>query len=400
MPEPDDSLQDQVPSHAECATPAASQHTQEHDASEALCEQVRAAHEARRPLRIAGSGSKTFLGREVAAEEVLDLRAHHGITHYDPVELMVSVRAGTPLATLEAVLAEQGQHLSCEPPHFGPEATVGGTLASGLSGPRRPWSGSLRDLVLGTRIISADGKALRFGGEVMKNVAGYDLSRLMCGAQGTLGVISEVSLKVMPRPVASESLCLELSLAEALTRLDAWGRTPLPVTATSWHDGRLTLRLEGGERSVQAGREQLGGEVLMPDQASAHWTELREHRLPFFTARAPHQALWRLSLPLALDHVEWQAAVSELLGHLEDADLLCDWAGAQRWLYSDAPADRVRSLASRLGGHAICYTPGAVAAEDSPLMPLAAINARYHLQLKQQLDPHGILNPGRLYAEM
>nr|POR08844.1 glycolate oxidase subunit GlcE [Cobetia sp. MM1IDA2H-1] len=389
-----------MPSHAECATPAASQHRQEHDASEALCEQVRAAHEARRPLRIAGSGSKTFLGREVAAEEVLDLRSHHGITHYDPVELMVSVRAGTPLATLEAVLAEQGQHLSCEPPHFGPEATVGGTLASGLSGPRRPWSGSLRDLVLGTRIISADGKALRFGGEVMKNVAGYDLSRLMCGAQGTLGVISEVSLKVMPRPVASESLCLELSLAEALTRLDAWGRTPLPVTATSWHDGRLTLRLEGGERSVQAGREQLGGEVLMPDQASAQWTELREHRLLFFTARAPHQALWRLSLPLALDHVEWQAAVSELLGHLEDADLLCDWAGAQRWLYSDAPADRVRSLASRLGGHAICYTPGAVAAEDSPLMPLAAINARYHLQLKQQLDPHGILNPGRLYAEM
>ncbi|WP_082388793.1 glycolate oxidase subunit GlcE [Cobetia sp. UCD-24C] len=400
MPEPDDSLQDQVPSHAECATPAASQHTQEQDASEALCEQVRAAHEARRPLRIAGSGSKTFLGRNVEAEGVLDMHTHHGITHYDPLELMVSVRAGTPLATLEAVLAEQGQHLSCEPPHFGPEATVGGTLASGLSGPRRPWSGSLRDLVLGTRIISADGKALRFGGEVMKNVAGYDLSRLMCGAQGTLGVISEVSLKVMPRPVASESLCLELSFAEALTRLDAWGRTPLPVTATSWHDGRLTLRLEGGERSVQAGREQLGGEVLMPDQASAQWTELREHRLPFFTARAPHQALWRLSLPLALDHVEWQAAVSELLGHLEDADLLCDWAGAQRWLYSDAPADRVRSLASRLGGHAICYTPGAVAAEDSPLMPLAAINARYHLQLKQQLDPHGILNPGRLYAEM
>jgi len=400
MPEPDDSLQDRVPSHAECATPAASQHPQEHDASEALCEQVRAAHAARRPLRIAGSGSKAFLGREVVAEEVLDMRAHHGITHYDPVELMVSVRAGTPLATLEAVLAEQGQHLSCEPPHFGPEATVGGTLASGLSGPRRPWSGSLRDLVLGTRIISADGKALRFGGEVMKNVAGYDLSRLMCGAQGTLGVISEVSLKVMPRPVASESLCLELSLAEALTRLDTWGRTPLPVTATSWHDGRLTLRLEGGERSVQAGREQLGGQALTTDQASAHWTELREHHLPFFTARAPHQALWRLSLPLSLDHVEWQAAVGELLGHLEDADLLCDWAGAQRWLYSDAPADRVRSLASRLGGHAICYTPGAVAAEDSPLMPLVAINARYHLQLKQQLDPHGILNPGRLYAEM
>ncbi|WP_088742420.1 glycolate oxidase subunit GlcE [Cobetia sp. QF-1] len=395
MSEPSPVSQRQVPAHAEYA------HGNQngHDASEALGEQVRAAHAAQRPLRITGSGSKAFLGRKVKADEVLDMRAHHGITHYDPVELMVSVRAGTPLAELEAVLAEQHQHLSCEPPHFGANATVGGTLACGLSGPRRPWSGSLRDLVLGTRIISAEGKALRFGGEVMKNVAGYDLSRLMTGAQGTLGVISEVSLKVMPRPAASQSLCLELPLSEALTRLTAWGRTPLPITAASWQAGTLSLRLEGGMRSVEAGVTMLGGESLGESSDTGnHWTALREHQLPFFTTRASHEALWRLSLPLVFNHGDWQAAVSETLGHIDEADLLCDWAGAQRWLYSDAPAERVRQLAHRLGGHAVCYTPGVVSEQDSPLMPLDTINARYHAQLKQQLDPLGILNSGRLYA--
>lgn len=357
---------------------SASNPAAERDIAEELCAQVAEAGRSGTPLRIAGGGTKTFYGRRVDGT-VLDVTGHSGITHYDPVELVVSVRSGTPLSELERALADAGQQLAFEPPHFGTAATVGGMVATGLSGPRRPWSGAVRDFVLGTRLITREGRQLRFGGEVMKNVAGYDVSRLVTGAQGTLGVITEVSLKVLPLPGASYSLRLQLPLQSAMTKLAKWGRQPVPLTGAAWHDGALYLRLEGGGRSVDANRARLGGETV----DGAFWQQLREHALPFFS-REDARPLWRLSVP----------QVTPPLGL--DGDWLYDWAGAQRWLRSDAAATTIRDAAFHAGGHATCYTLGVA----EPFTPLAPVLARYHRQLKAQLDPNGIFNPGRLYPDL
>ena len=346
------------------------------DTSALLLEQVNQALQYATPLRIQGANSKAFLGRSVAGE-VLDTRGHRGIVSYDPTELVITARCGTPLMELAQVLDKAGQMLACEPPSFG-AATVGGMVASGLSGPRRPWSGSLRDFVLGTRVITGHGKHLSFGGEVMKNVAGYDLSRLMAGSYGALGVITEVSLKVLPKPRQSLSISLELDTARALLRLAEWGRQPLPISAAC-HDGqRLHLRLEGGEGSVMAAHERLGGERL----DASFWTRLNEHQLSFFDEGQP---LWRLSLPNNTPELELPG------------EQLIDWGGAQRWLKSDAEASFIRTVVTEVGGHATCYSHGLV---DSPFQPLPEALMRYQRSLKQQLDPRGIFNPGRLYAEL
>ncbi|MHC8371546.1 glycolate oxidase subunit GlcE [Pseudomonas sp. MDT1-85] len=345
------------------------------DASEALLEQVKQARENATPLRIQGGNTKAFLGREVAGE-ILDTRAHRGIVSYDPTELVISVRAGTPLSELFAALDAKGQMLPCEPPSFGEGATVGGMIAAGLSGPRRPWSGSVRDFVLGTRVISGLGTHLRFGGEVMKNVAGYDLSRLMVGSYGCLGVLSEVSLKVLPKPRQCLSISLDIDCAHALANLAQWGQQPLPISAAC-HDGRrLYLRLEGGEGSVAAAHQRLGGEPM----DSGFWSDLNEQRLDFFNEGLP---LWRLSLP-------------NNLGPLDlPGEQLIDWGGAQRWLKS--AADNIQSRALELGGHATGFSHGV---SDTPFQPLAPALLRYHRQLKAQLDPLGLFNPGRMYAEL
>ncbi|WP_122666376.1 glycolate oxidase subunit GlcE [Pseudomonas viridiflava] len=351
-------------------------HNPDADTSAALLEQVNQALQTATPLRIQGGNSKAFLGREVAGE-ILDTRTHSGIVSYDPTELVITARAGTPLQELCAALDAAGQMLPCEPPHFG-EATVGGMVASGLSGPRRPWAGSVRDFVLGTRVITGLGKHLRFGGEVMKNVAGYDLSRLMAGSFGCLGVLTEVSLKVLPKPRLCSSIALEMDSSRALARLAEWGQQPLPISAASFENGVLRLRLEGGEGSVAAAHERLGGERIDP----AYWQELNEHQLDFFSSGSP---LWRLSLPNNTD-------VLDVPG-----EQLIDWAGAQRWLKSDADGATIRATVSAAGGHAQCYSQGL---QDSPFHPLPATLLRYHRQLKAQLDPHGIFNPGRMYAEI
>lgn len=349
---------------------------QDFDNSSSLLEQVNQAVRNATPLRIQGSNSKAFLGRGVAAE-VLDTRSHRGIVSYDPTELVITARCGTPLAELAEVLDAAQQMLPCEPPSFGAGATVGGMIASGLSGPRRPWSGSVRDFVLGTRVITGHGKHLRFGGEVMKNVAGYDLSRLMAGSYGSLGVVTEVSLKVLPKPRQCLSISLDIDSDRALQRLAEWGQQPLPISAAC-HDGqRLHLRLEGGEGSVAAAHERLGGELL----GSSYWDDLNEHRLSFFDENLP---LWRLSLPN-------NTPALALPGRQ-----LIDWGGAQRWLKSDAEVRSIRSVVEKVGGHVTCYRHGLI---DSPFQPLPAALMRYHQNLKRQLDPHGIFNPGRQYAE-
>lgn len=350
--------------------------TADKDASTALLEQVNQALSTGTPLRIQGSNSKAFLGRPVAGD-VLDTREHRGIVSYDPTELVITARAGTPLSELLQALDDAGQMLPCEPPALG-DATLGGMVAAGLSGPRRPWSGSVRDFVLGTRLITGLGKHLRFGGEVMKNVAGYDVSRLMAGSFGCLGVLTEVSLKVLPKPRLCRSIALEMDSARALACLADWGQQPMPISAAS-HDGQvLRLRLEGGEGSVKAAHERLGGEAIDP----AYWQQLNEQRLPFFQQTS---LLWRLCVPA-------DTGVLRLPG-----EQLIDWGGAQRWLKSDADSETIRTLTTGVGGHATCYSPGHV---DSPFQPLAAPLLRYHQALKTRLDPQGIFNPGRLYAEL
>ena len=347
------------------------------DDSPSLLEQVNQALQNATPLRIQGSNSKAFLGRTTAGE-ILDTRAHCGIVSYDPTELVITARCGTPLAQLAQVLDAAQQMLPCEPPAFGEGATVGGMIACGLSGPRRPWSGSVRDFVLGTRVITGQGKLLRFGGEVMKNVAGYDLSRLMAGSHGCLGLITEVSLKVLPKPRQCLSISLELDIERALLHLAQWGQQPLPISAAC-HDGsRLHLRLEGGEGSVAAAHERLGGERL----DATYWDDLNEQRLSFFDEDQP---LWRLSLPHNTPRLS-------LPGRQ-----LVDWGGAQRWLKSDAEAAFIRQVVDEVGGHVTCFSHGLT---DTPFQPLPPALMRYHRNLKQQLDPRGIFNPGRLYAEL
>ncbi|KFX60655.1 glycolate oxidase [Burkholderia sp. K24] len=345
------------------------------DDSERLVAEISQARADGTPLKIRGGNSKAFLGRPVHGTPI-DTRSHRGVLSYDPTELVITARAGTPVAELNAVLDAAGQMLPCEPPAFDGMATVGGMVAAGLAGPRRPWSGSVRDFVLGCRVITGEAKHLRFGGEVMKNVAGYDLSRLLAGSFGCLGVITEVSLKVLPKPRALGSLALDLSADEALRELSAWRRAALPISGAAHVDGRLHVRLEGGTGSVASALDRIGGSEL----DSRFWDDLREHRLAFFDDPRP---LWRLSLPNA-------APLVRLPG-----DTLLDWAGAQRWLKSDAPAVTIRQIAHAAGGHATCFTPRV---DAEPFTPLPQALLRFHQQLKQQLDPRGLFNPGRLYA--
>ncbi|RKR36179.1 glycolate oxidase subunit GlcE [Paraburkholderia sp. BL17N1] len=345
------------------------------DDSERLVAEVSQALASGTPLAIRGGNSKAFLGRPAQGAS-LDTRSHRGVVSYDPTELVITARAGTPLTELNATLDAAEQMLPCEPPAFGAAATIGGMVATGLAGPRRPWAGSVRDFVLGCRVITGQAKHLRFGGEVMKNVAGYDVSRLLTGSFGCLGLITEVSLKVLPKPRALASVALELDAAEAMRELSAWRRAVLPVSAACHVDGRLHVRLEGGMGSVASALDRIVGTELDP----RFWDDLREHRLAFFDDTRP---LWRLSLPNA-------SPLFDLPG-----DTLLDWAGAQRWLKSDAPAATIRQIAHAAGGHATCFTPHA---DTEPFTPLPPALLRFHRQLKQQLDPRGLFNPGRLYA--
>jgi glycolate oxidase FAD binding subunit len=345
---------------------------------EHLQEQVREAALRKRPLRLRGGGTKDFYG--CAGEgEVLDTRGYAGIVAYEPTELVVTARCGTALAELEQALDAHRQYLPFEPPHFGAGATVGGCVAAGLSGPRRASAGALRDFVLGTKLVDGRGRALSFGGQVMKNVAGYDISRLVAGSLGTLGVIAEVSLKVLPRPPVEATLELETDAAGALERVNAWAGQPLPVSATAWHDGRLRVRLSGSESALRAARQKIGATPFHGD-ADAFWRDIREQSHPFFGGTAP---LWRLALP----SIAPPLAVA--------GEQLIEWSGGLRWLRcADEPA-RIQAAAARAGGHATLFRASAGVGER--FAPLEEIGMRLHRALKNVFDPEGILNPGRMY---
>ena len=445
------------------------------DLTQTLAARVAAAQAEGRPLRIQGGGTKTWLGRAVDGEPLV-VADHRGILSYEPTELVITARAGTPLVEIQAALAERGQWLAFEPPHFSlatglgddpldagadadadpggrpGKATLGGTIACGISGPARPYSGAARDFVLGVRLINGKGEVLRFGGEVMKNVAGYDLSRLMAGAQGTLGVLLDVSLKVLPRPAVEMTLVFDLSPAEAIRRFNQWAGQPLPLSAAC-HDGeRAHVRLAGNEAAVRAAQARLGGEVL-GGEAESFWRAVRELRHPFFRQGSAYQPgttyqpgrayqkgtasqtgaapLWRLSLPPTAPH-------DPALG-----PQFINWGGALRWVHSEDP---LWPVAQAAGGHASRYAlaftrqdigvadevdadaAGAASATGAAdvsgtqelgagpdrtkepetvemtgsaiLQPLPPALLALHRRLKAAIDPRGILNPGRIYPEL
>ena len=350
-----------------------------------LCERIRARAATGGALRIRGGGTKDFYGGNfyggAAAEaEMLDMAGWSGIVAYEPRELVLTVRAGTPLAQVEAALAVERQMLPFEPPHFAPagRATIGGTVASGLSGPRRPYAGAVRDFVLGTRVVNGKGEALAFGGRVIKNVAGYDVSRLMAGALGTLGVLTEISFKVLPLPAAEATLSFALPQADAIDAANRWAGQPLPLSACAWSDGILRVRLSGAPPAVDAAKAKLGGDE---DAAGARfWSDLREQRLDFFAGDRP---LWRLSVP--------QTAAPLV----PEEPQLVDWGGGVRWVRGPLDPFKVRSTVERVGGHATLFRGGDKSV--GVFHPLPPALKKIHRRLKAAFDPAGILNPGRMY---
>lgn len=332
------------------------------------------------PLFIRGQGSKAFYGRPVEAGP-LNISEHRGIINYEPTELVLTARAGTPLEDIERALGEHGQMLPFEPPRFGGRGTLGGAVAAGLSGPRRPYAGAVRDMVLGSRLVNGRGEVLHFGGEVMKNVAGYDVSRLMTGALGTLGVLLEVSVKLLPVPEHEATLGFQREPEAAFRDLERWVKAGYPISGAA-HDGdRLLVRLAGAEKAVHAARTQSGGDEL--SEGTAYWEALRDQELPFFRNG---QNLWRIALPPL-------SPLPDLPG-----EAYYDWGGQLCWLRTDASTDEVRAGAERLGGHATLFRTEDGTAER--FHPLGTTLRNLHLNLKRSFDPEGILNPGRMYSDL
>ena len=344
---------------------------------ESLQDRIRQAASHGTALRLRGGGSKDFYGAALRGE-VLETRGYAGIVDYEPTELVVTARCGTSLAELESLLEKNRQCLPFEPPHFGAQATIGGCIAAGLSGPRRASAGALRDFVLGVKLIDGRAQRLSFGGQVMKNVAGYDVSRLIAGSLGTLGLITEVSIKLAPMPPEEITLQLEAPQARALELMNRWAGQPLPISATAWHDDSLTVRLSGAPPAVRSAAAAIGGESV----DGAFWRGVREQTDGFFAGAEP---LWRLVLPSTSPALE-----------LEGRQLI-EWHGGLRWLKSAMPASALREAMRRVKGHAILFR----AADKSAgcFAPPGPVLERLQRQLKSAFDPAGIFNPGRLHAE-
>ena len=366
-----------------------------------IIERIRAASASGTPLCIRGGGSKDFYGGSPVGE-LLDMRGHGGISSYEPSELVVTVRAGTPLAELEAVLAQQGQCLAFEPPRFDFETaqgTVGGMVAAGLAGPSRASVGSVRDFVLGATMVNGRGELLTFGGQVMKNVAGYDVSRVLAGSLGVLGAIAELSLKVLPLAPAEATLAFECSQADALRLLNEWGGQPLPLNASCWMElggqGWLYLRLRGAQAAVEAACRHLGGERADAAESAASWTALRDQAIPFFAERGGEQDLWRVSVPQTAPALAIEGAQAPLI----------EWHGGQRWYaLPRGQAGSVRAAARAAGGHATLFRRAAAGegakAGAETFDSLSPALHKIHAALKREFDPQAIFNRGRLYADL
>jgi len=343
-----------------------------------LRERVLVAGSQRTPLQICGARTKEFYGEDISGEP-LHVAGYRGIIDYEPSELVITARCGTPLSEIETALAERGQFFGFEPPRPGADPTLGGVIATGLSGPRRMQAGAARDFVLGAHLMSADGEVLHFGGQVMKNVAGFDVSRLLCGSMGILGIITQMSIKVLPKPRAEETIRLEMSAADAVTTFNRWGGQPLPISAAAWHDGAAWIRLSGAEPAVSAAQAVIGGDRVFGGLARRWWDALRDYTHPAFS----DETVWRVSVPSTAPPLKLPC------------EPLIDWGGALRWYGGDLSEFDVRGLALAAGGTAMRWSgPGS----ESRFHPLQRAVLEIHRRLKHSFDPHGIFNPGRLVA--
>ena len=350
----------------------------ESDYIQTLCASIQQANTSQQALQIQGGGSKRFYGNQISAT-ALDVSANTGIVEYEPSELYITARNGTLLTDIEATLEDNHQILPFEPPHFSSQATLGGTIACGLSGPRRPHASSLRDCVLGTHIVNGKGEHLEFGGKVMKNVAGYDASRLMCGAFGTLGVLTQISIRVSPKPHTEITLAIETNQSEALNKMNAWTQTQLPISATYFNDGVLYIRVAGLEKTTKKMQQEIGGETL-PD-SEAFWMAIKDHQTNFFQTKIP---LWRVIVPNNTPTLSI------------NGDSCLEWNGGLRWIKSNDAAQHIEKQCQAARGHATLFK-----AESKPIDCLANINPnlkKLHLNLKSAFDPNQILNPGRMYS--
>lgn len=342
-------------------------------------EQILAASEARMPLQLRGGGSKSWYG-VTSSDAALDCTGYAGVIAYEPSELVVTARCGTRLSEIEAMLAQQGQMLAFEPPHFGEAATLGGMVAAGLSGPRRASVGAVRDFVLGVQVMNGRGEVLRFGGQTMKNVAGYDVARLMAGSMGSLGLLLEVSLKVLPLPQMETTLAFAMDEGEALHYLNLWGALALPISASAFHAGRLMLRLSGSESALRLARHKLGGQDL--GSCADFWTSLREQRDHFFQ---PEEglSLLRFSLPSTAPSMPIRSKQ------------LIEWGGAQRWVWTQESLQQLRQWAQAVGGHVTQFRYADSAQPVWTPMPPALL--KIHQELKRVFDPACIFNRDHLF---
>lgn len=354
-----------------------------HDISNNLQSQVEEAINTKTALKIQGGNSKHFYGRQIEAQ-LLDVSGHQGIINYEPTELVITARAGTTINEIESALGEHNQMLAFEPPMFAQSATLGGTIAGNFSGPRRAYRGALRDHLLGSKIINGKGEILNFGGEVMKNVAGYDASRLMAGALGTLGVILEASIKTVPKAEAEITLVQACSVNDALDKVHLWAQKALPLSASFYDGENLYIRLSSNDASIKSTMKITGGDVLQND---AFWHQLKEQQHTFFKTDKP---IWRLSI----------ASASAPL-HL-NGETLYEWGGALRWISTDEPVDKIRHAAEACGGHATLFHNAHSHAESliEPFHEPGKGLISVQRNLKQAFDPHNIFNPARMYANL
>ena len=354
----------------------------EKDNSPSLQEKVQQAIADKQCLRIQGGNSKAFYGNEIETDSILDISQHSGVISYEPSELVITVRAGTKLTELESLLASQKQLLPFEPPIHAENSTIGGVVAAGLSGPRRPFSGALREHILGATIINGQGQIIRFGGQVMKNVAGYDVSRLMAGSLGSLGVLLDISIRLMPAPISEITFAIDANNEKAITLFNQWRPTPLPISATCFYEDCLYVRLSGGYRAISSFSKVMQGEVL--DNAESFWYAVRNQTHEFFQHK--DKPLWRLSFPPA----------TPALRRFEK-DTLIEWGGAQYWLFSNAPTNIIRGVAIKNNGHATLFKGDQPGVNHFP--PLSSELVTLQKQLKRSLDPHGVFASGRLYKD-
>ncbi len=349
------------------------------DYAQEIADKILTAYQQKQPLKITSGKTKQFYGRKINAE-ILNVKNHSGVVEYEPSELYITARSGTPLSEIERIIDHKNQILPFEPPRFGASATIGGTVACGLSGPRRAYSGSLSDCILGADVINGKGEQLHFGGRVMKNVAGYDVSRLMCGALGTLGVITSITLRLLPKPENEQTITFETSCTEAIEKMNQWANTPLPISATFHDMNTLYVRLSGSPSTIKSSAKEMQGEFI--EKNETFWETVKKHKHPFFDTELP---LWRISVPPSTPELNIQG------------ECLMEWSGALRWYATDSDERAIRTEVERVGGQATLFKGNST---QNIFHPLSKASMKFHKHLKQVMDPGYILNPGKMFAEL